>query len=95
MMAHVLVRTELYREHYVAELGVVVVKYWLQCLIPFATTPTKAICGCRAGYNTVFLTYTLHLDLFWFRSVELPCAYVRMCVSVCVCYLDARGFGRG
>jgi hypothetical protein len=42
-MASVSVKTEWYREHSVAELGVVRVKYWLQCLIPSTTIPIKGI----------------------------------------------------
>jgi len=42
-MARLSVKTEWYREHSVAELGVVRVKYWLQCLIPSTTIPIKAI----------------------------------------------------
>jgi hypothetical protein len=34
------------------------------------------------------LTYALYLDVFWFCSVEMPRACVR--VRVCVCYFDAR-----
>jgi hypothetical protein len=42
-IARVSVKTERYREHSVAELGVVPVKYWLQCVIPSTTIPIKAI----------------------------------------------------